>query len=377
MNRDELEFSIAQYADGTLPADQRDALEAVLSADAGARELLDSYRKLDAVLANGRADVLPAVRWDRLAERIAANVARHAESDQAVPEDAEFAVACYADGSLIGEEREAIEGGLADNAAYRLLLADYAGVDALLKNNAGPLPEVRWDELQARISDTIARHDDASAAGDVSEELEFQIAQYADGTLPAAEREAVEAALAEKPAARLLLAEYAGVGRALDAAKGEPLPAVRWDRLADEISAAVAREAPESEHVGVAGKIEPAARPGSYPISGWLRSPMRLAAAASVLLAVTVGIAVLRPKPAPVPPEVAKVPVVQVEGPLPELAGGEVVEDIAIGPPPDRSEFATGFTDDMISRPSRSYVASGAPPARRNDDDVALSPWHQ
>jgi anti-sigma factor RsiW len=380
MNRDELEFSIAQYADGTLPADQRAALEAVLAADDGARATLDAYRKLDAALADDRAARPLAVRWDRLAEQISLSVAQHSDAGQAVPEELEYVVARCADGSLSADEREAVEAELSANPACRLLLADYAAVDAALKRNTAPLPAVRWDRLQARISDAIAKHDDASAAGDVPEELEFRIAQYADGTLDDAERELVEAALEEQPAARLLLAEYDALGATLNSAKQETLPAVRWDRLAQEISAAVAREA-ESEYVEVAGKIEPGERAQSYPIFGWLRSPMRLAAAASVLLAVSIGVAVLRPKPGveqPVVP-VAKGPVVQiVEGPLAEVAKGEAVEAITIGPPPDRTEFATGFTDDMITRPSRSYVASGARPARpAAEDDVALSPWAQ
>jgi anti-sigma factor RsiW len=380
MNRDELEFSIAQYADGTLPADRRAALEAVLAADAGARAMLDAYRKLDAALADDRAARPLAVRWDRLAERISSGVAEHADAGQAVPEELEYAIARCADGSLSDDEREAMEAELSANPAGRLLLADYSAVDAALKHQTGPLPAVRWDRLQARISDAIAKHDDASAAGDVPEELEFQIAQYADGTLDEAEREAVEAALEEQPAARLLLAEYDALGATLNAAKRETLPAVRWDRLVGEISAAVAREA-ELEQVEVAGKIEPAERAESYPIFGWLRSPMRLALAASVLLAVSIGVAVLRPTGGPVLPTDTgtKGPVVvKVDVSDAEPAKGEAVEAITIGPPPDRTEFATGFTDDMISRPSRSYVASGARPARpAADDDVALSPWAQ
>jgi anti-sigma factor RsiW len=343
--------------------------------------MLDAYRKLDAALAEDHAARPLAVRWDQLAERISTGVTRHANAGQAVPEELEYAIAGFADGSLSADEREAVEAELSANARGRLLLADYTAVDAALKQHLGPLPAVQWDRLQARISDAIAKHDDASAAGDVPEELEFQIAQHADGTLDETEREAVEAALAGQPAARLLLAEYEALGATLNGAKRDAAPAVRWDRLAEEISAAVAREA-ESEQVEVAGKIQPAEQPESYPIFAWLRSPMRLAVAASVLLAVSIGITALRHKggvKTPTDP-VAVGPVVQiVEGPLAEASKGEAVEAITIGPPPDRTEFATGFTDDMITRPSRSYVASGArPPLRETaEDDVALSPWAQ
>src|SRR5688500_14726372 len=130
MIRDDLEFQISQYADGTLPADQREALEAVLAADAGARELLEAYRKLDAALAEDRAARPLAVRWDGLAARVASHVARHAESAEAVPEELESAIAGYADGSLPAGECEAVGAALEANPACRLLLAEYAGLDS-------------------------------------------------------------------------------------------------------------------------------------------------------------------------------------------------------------------------------------------------------
>ena len=40
MNREQLEFSISQYLDGTLPGEQRSLLEQRLEGDAEARELL-------------------------------------------------------------------------------------------------------------------------------------------------------------------------------------------------------------------------------------------------------------------------------------------------------------------------------------------------
>src|SRR3954464_15255575 len=75
----------------------------------------------------------------------------------------------------------------------------------------------------------------------MNEELEFRIAQYADGTLPARERAALEAELQENADARAMLAEY----RALDAAlKGnEDVPRVQWDRLASRIDAVVSEQA--------------------------------------------------------------------------------------------------------------------------------------
>src|SRR4051812_13161780 len=78
---EQLEFQISQYADGTLPADEVAALEAILAADADARALLEEFRSLNASLK--RELPLPAVRWDRLAEHLSAAVAAETEADTA------------------------------------------------------------------------------------------------------------------------------------------------------------------------------------------------------------------------------------------------------------------------------------------------------
>lgn len=76
MTRDELEFSISQYLDGTLVEAEENALEARLATDADARALLAEYRSLDRVL---RASPLPAVDYAGLASRISEAVAREEE----------------------------------------------------------------------------------------------------------------------------------------------------------------------------------------------------------------------------------------------------------------------------------------------------------
>jgi anti-sigma factor RsiW len=68
MSRDELEYAISQYIDGTLPMLERDTLEVRLATDAEAREILAEYRKLDAVLKT--ALPTPAIAWDRLSDQI-------------------------------------------------------------------------------------------------------------------------------------------------------------------------------------------------------------------------------------------------------------------------------------------------------------------
>ena len=83
MISEQLEFQISQYADGTLPAEEVAALEAVLAGDAEARALVAEYRSLDATLK--RELPLPNVRWDRLAEHLSKVVAGEAEADDATP----------------------------------------------------------------------------------------------------------------------------------------------------------------------------------------------------------------------------------------------------------------------------------------------------
>jgi anti-sigma factor RsiW len=76
MTRDELEFQISQYLDGTLGEADRSALEARLAVDADARALLDEYRRLDVVL---KAAPVPAVNWDGLSAQISRAVADQEE----------------------------------------------------------------------------------------------------------------------------------------------------------------------------------------------------------------------------------------------------------------------------------------------------------
>lgn len=73
MTRDELEFQISQYLDGTLSSDEMAALQERLASDADARRLLAEYRRLNEHLA--RALPLPAVNWGRLAEHLSSVVA--------------------------------------------------------------------------------------------------------------------------------------------------------------------------------------------------------------------------------------------------------------------------------------------------------------
>ena len=76
MTHDELEFSISQYLDGTLPALEKAALEDRLAKDAEARALLSEYQKLQGVLMQSRVlHAPPALDWDKLADQIKRDLA--------------------------------------------------------------------------------------------------------------------------------------------------------------------------------------------------------------------------------------------------------------------------------------------------------------
>jgi negative regulator of sigma E activity len=75
MTRDELEFSISQYLDGTLAADQHAALEERLATDAEARAMYAEYQSLQGVLTTS-LPAMPEVDWDQFAARVSAAVDR-------------------------------------------------------------------------------------------------------------------------------------------------------------------------------------------------------------------------------------------------------------------------------------------------------------
>src|SRR5437588_5907133 len=69
--RDDVEFLIVQYLDGSLAAGERAALEARLGDDPEAQALLEEHRRLDTIL---RRDPIPDIRWEALARQISSAV---------------------------------------------------------------------------------------------------------------------------------------------------------------------------------------------------------------------------------------------------------------------------------------------------------------
>jgi anti-sigma factor RsiW len=76
MTREELEFSISRYVDGTLPDGDRATVGSRLIDDPEAQALAAEDRALTNLL---RSSPLPNVRWDRLAESISQAIDQHLE----------------------------------------------------------------------------------------------------------------------------------------------------------------------------------------------------------------------------------------------------------------------------------------------------------
>jgi len=146
MTREEMEFLISQHLDGTLSREDEAKVRELLASSQEAREILAEYQKLDGVLKAGGA---PAVKWDMLAEKISAAVDSHS-----ITEEDERLVSEYVDGSLVAEERNALEIRLAGNSGLRAAAAEYRSLDSALKS-AMPLPAVKWDVLAERLSESI------------------------------------------------------------------------------------------------------------------------------------------------------------------------------------------------------------------------------
>ncbi|MDB5174920.1 MAG: hypothetical protein JWN51_3693 [Phycisphaerales bacterium] len=193
----------------------------------------------------------------------------------------------------------------------------------------------------------------------MTNDLEFSISQYLDGTLTDAECVALERRLAEDAGARALLDEYRRLDAGLKAAPA--LPEVRWELLAESISAAVAESAEERAEK-------------SYRLPSWARVAAPLALAASLLVAAGLAIRMYRARPdqvVTVPSEQvhpAPVAFLRVEGPQLEKADGPGDVQIAIGPGKSIANDSTlaQYSDDVVSRPSHITVASGALPAQDN-----------
>ena len=174
--------------------------------------------------------------------------------------------------------------------------------------------------------------------------LELSISQYADGTLPAGERLAVEAALVANPAARAALAEYRRLGELLAAIPSVDLD---WDRLASHLSSAIDAEVDAPAVVGRIG------------FGAWGRWAGALAAVATV--AVGVGLFARHRSPVDVavkPTPAAVQPVIVVTGPTVDVDRGVAVAEVRVGPSPALAarDASWRYGEGVVSRPPTAVI---------------------
>ena len=188
------------------------------------------------------------------------------------------------------------------------------------------------------------------------DELEFAISQYLDGTLPEAQRPALEARLADDATAQAILAEDRALTDLLRASG--PAPEVRWDRLAESISSAI----DEALDARVARA------------SWWMRirMPAGLAAAACALLAVGIGVHLLTSRNSPLGGGIGSpahpggpghivVASISVEGPQEDAPPGPEIAEVSIGAGGSYAKDASldPYADEIDNRPARVVIASG------------------
>jgi hypothetical protein len=194
----------------------------------------------------------------------------------------------------------------------------------------------------------------------ISEDLEFLVSQFADGSIAGAELEAARVRIESDADATALLAEYRRVDVMLTAAAG--MPAIDFDRFQSHLSSVI-----DADRPAVAGRIG---------FSSWRTWS---AVAAGVLIAVGVGslahrsavtTPVVQPNPIAIIPRPSKTPgEMLVVGPTVEAPSGPGSVEISIGPSPALAarDAAWQYADsDVVSKPSSAVVIAARPSRRMN-----------
>jgi len=312
------------------------------------------------------------------------------------PDDIEFLIAQYAEGSMDAKRAAELEAVLRRDAAARAMLESYRAVDGALAGVVAsqPAPEVAWDRLSARLSGQIAT---LAANQPLSEQAEEAISRLSGGEVTERDAAAIEAAVAADPRSRVVLAEYRSLDRVLETVRSQPMPQIRWERFAEHLSASIDRSeeasaasmrlVPDADHrqdsasSGVLGRI-----------GGFLSQPRRLALAACILIAASVSLRLISRDdsgpltdgtPAVQPtgqntsiatatPPTPPPPAFDIRvGPAFDMTGGSTVTKITVGPPTDPGFDMTALADWArhypFTRPSQSIVGK----ATTQPDDKA------
>lgn len=154
--REQLEYAISQYLDGTLPPLELQVLEARLQRDESARALLEEYRRLDSVVKGTIA--VPDISWDRLATTISAQVAECEAPGSAV----RFRIGSLARVAIaatvvlaVGVVAALRFGRPAGSIAVSGPSAQLAGAPAVTEISIGPSPAIAASEASLHSSEVI------------------------------------------------------------------------------------------------------------------------------------------------------------------------------------------------------------------------------
>jgi hypothetical protein len=227
-------------------------------------------------------------------------------------EEVEFAITQYLDGTLPAKDVAALEARLAEDAQARELLEQHRRLLGMLRAEAGPA--VAWDELAKDFSAVVTGTVDAEAKA--ADQKLNGLLRSAMPPVPAVRWEA----LAERISASIdveAAARDEQDDKLDEALRALPAPAVNWDRLAAHLSDAVARE--DAAATKLRGKV--------FSLR-WVRTASQLAVAACLAVAAAVGIRAYLHRPGPVGPQ--RVAVVEIGGP--EKRAGTAVASVEIGP---------------------------------------------
>src|SRR4051812_19786782 len=123
-------------------------------------------------------------------------------------DEMEFLISQHLDGTLSPGDEAKVRELLETSAEARKIAAEYQKLNAVLMGGKD-LPAVKWDVLAERISKAVDAVGEAAA---VSEEDEFAVTEYLDGTLGDEERASLETRISNEPGLRAVMEEY----RALD-----------------------------------------------------------------------------------------------------------------------------------------------------------------
>jgi anti-sigma factor RsiW len=189
----------------------------------------------------------------------------------------------------------------------------------------------------------------------ISEQIEFQISQYVDGTLSLDEQAAVDQLLAVDGRARKILADYRKLNAHL--AKLNVGPSVHWDRLSEHLSAGVDRATAPV----IAGRI-----------GQWSSFSSKMRIAAAILFAASAWM-IVRHHGHSVQPVTPQTPVsrMDVSGPQPEVANGPTIEDVQVKPSQLASgSNATRYGEGVIDHGPSKVVISGITPSPRKDSPL-------